>query len=179
MYKVTELLSHGVALIPIPRGFKGPITSGWNEHRNVITSTQLATSLLGLNIGIAHAYCTPKAKQSAPARLCRHLTTCTSPVYFNWWSLYVRLANPQARAALMRVSALLQEWVVRVTEQLNPTSVWILYSGVGNYLNRWGFTPQKPIKKAYEQRPEAVKSWLYNEYPAIEQRAKAEGAEIH
>jgi transposase len=27
---------------------------------------------------------------------------------------------------------------------------------VGNYLNRWGFTPQKPIKRAYEQRPEAV-----------------------
>ena len=60
MYKVTELLSHGMALIPIPRGCKGPITSGWNEHRNVITSTQLATSLLGLNIGIAHAYCTPR-----------------------------------------------------------------------------------------------------------------------
>lgn len=51
--------------------------------------------------------------------------------------------------------------------------------GVGNYLKRWGFTPQKPIKKAYEQRPEAVKSWLDNEYPDIERRAKAEGAEIH
>ena len=51
--------------------------------------------------------------------------------------------------------------------------------GVGNYLKRWGFTPQKPIKKAYEQRPEAVKNWLDNDYPAIEQRAKAEGAEIH
>lgn len=51
--------------------------------------------------------------------------------------------------------------------------------GIGNYLKRWGFTPQKPIKKAYEQRPEAVKNWLDNEYPAIERRAKAEGAEIH
>ena len=51
--------------------------------------------------------------------------------------------------------------------------------GIGNYLKRWGFTPQKPIKKAYEQRPEAVKAWLDNEYPAIEQRAKAEGAEVH
>lgn len=51
--------------------------------------------------------------------------------------------------------------------------------GVGNYLKRWGFTPQKPIKKAYEQRPEAVKEWLDNEYPTIEQRAKTEGAEIH
>ena len=51
--------------------------------------------------------------------------------------------------------------------------------GVGNYLARWGFTPQKPIKKAYEQRPEAVRKWLGEEYPAIAQRAKAEGAEIH
>ena len=50
---------------------------------------------------------------------------------------------------------------------------------VGKYLTRWGFTPQKPIKKAYEQRPEAVQKWLDEEYPAIEERAKAEGAEIH
>lgn len=50
---------------------------------------------------------------------------------------------------------------------------------VGHYLERWGFTPQKPIRKAYEQRPVAVKRWLEEEYPAIAQRAKAEGAEIH
>jgi transposase len=50
---------------------------------------------------------------------------------------------------------------------------------VGNYLARWGFTPQKPIKRAYEQRPEAVQQWLEQDYPAIEQRAKAEGGEIH
>lgn len=50
---------------------------------------------------------------------------------------------------------------------------------VGHYLERWGFTPQKPIRKAYEQRPAAVKKWLEEDYPAITQRAKAEGAEIH
>lgn len=50
---------------------------------------------------------------------------------------------------------------------------------VGEYLKRWGFTPQKPIKKAYEQRPEAVKTWLDEEYPQIAKQAKAEGAEIH
>jgi transposase len=50
---------------------------------------------------------------------------------------------------------------------------------IGKYLARWGFTPQKPIKKAYEQRPEAVQQWLQQEYPAIEQRARVEGAEIH
>jgi transposase len=45
----------------------------------------------------------------------------------------------------------------------------------GEYLRRWGFTPQKPIKRAYEQRPEAVKQWLDLQYPAIERRAKARG----
>lgn len=50
---------------------------------------------------------------------------------------------------------------------------------IGKYLTRWGFTPQKPIKRAYEQSPEAVQAWLEGEYPAIEQRARREGAEIH
>jgi transposase len=50
---------------------------------------------------------------------------------------------------------------------------------VGKYLKRWGFTPQKPIKRAYEQNPEAVQAWLQGEYPAIEQRARCEGGEIH
>jgi hypothetical protein len=84
---------------------------------------------------------------------------------YNWWSLFVRLANPQARreaitsrpwlmasvghrtehagqttitltglhahfgkarAALMRVSALLQGWVAQAAEPLNSTSVWTL-----------------------------------------------------
>jgi transposase len=50
---------------------------------------------------------------------------------------------------------------------------------VGKYLTRWGFTPQKPIKRAYGQSSAAVQAWLESEYPAIEQRARAEGAEIH
>lgn len=49
----------------------------------------------------------------------------------------------------------------------------------GEYLRRWGFTLQKPIKRAYEQRPEAVQQWLDKTYPAIAQQAKAEGGEIH
>ena len=50
---------------------------------------------------------------------------------------------------------------------------------MGKYLARWGFTPQKPLKKAYEQSHAAVKKWLDEDYPAIAARAKAEGAEIH
>ena len=50
---------------------------------------------------------------------------------------------------------------------------------MGEYLKRWGFTPQKPIKKAYEQQPGKVKRWLREEYPALAAQAKADGAEIH
>ena len=50
---------------------------------------------------------------------------------------------------------------------------------VGEYLNRWNFTPQKPLKKAYKQNPKAVKAWLNTEYPDISTRAKKENAEIH
>jgi transposase len=50
---------------------------------------------------------------------------------------------------------------------------------MGEYLKRWGFTPQRPIRRAYEQRPEAVRQWLDEQYPEIARRAKAEDAEIH
>lgn len=50
---------------------------------------------------------------------------------------------------------------------------------VWEYLNRWGFTPQKPFRRAYVQNPKAVQKWLEEEYPQISERAKKEGAEIH
>jgi transposase len=50
---------------------------------------------------------------------------------------------------------------------------------VGEYLKRWGFTPQKPIRRAYEQNPVAVQKWLDETYPEIKEKAKAEDAEIH
>lgn len=50
---------------------------------------------------------------------------------------------------------------------------------VGEYLKRWNFTPQKPLRKAYEQNPKAVKRWLDEEYPQIMAKAKKEKAEIH
>jgi transposase len=50
---------------------------------------------------------------------------------------------------------------------------------VGRYLKRWGFTPQKPVRRAYEQDPAAVARWLADEYPAIASRGKQEKAEIH
>ena len=50
---------------------------------------------------------------------------------------------------------------------------------VGEYLRRWGLTPQKPVRKAYKQDPKAVAEWLETTYPGIERRAVQEGGEIH
>jgi len=54
-------------------------------------------------------------------------------------------------------------------------SVWT----VGRYLAKWGFTPQKPLRRAYEQDAAAVKEWMEREYPSIRRQAKAEKAQIH
>jgi len=54
-------------------------------------------------------------------------------------------------------------------------SVWT----AGRYLARWGFTPQKPVRRAFEQDPEAVCRWLEEEYPEIRKQAKVEKAEIY
>lgn len=48
----------------------------------------------------------------------------------------------------------------------------------GRYLKEWGFTPQKPARRAYQQDPVAVERWLKEEYPAIQAEAKREGAQI-
>jgi transposase len=50
---------------------------------------------------------------------------------------------------------------------------------VGEYLRRWGYTPQRPVRKAYKQDPKAVAEWLERTYPGIERRATTEGGEIH
>jgi transposase len=49
---------------------------------------------------------------------------------------------------------------------------------MGTYLARWGFTAQKPLRRAYEQDPAAVRRWLRRAWPAIAARAKAEGGSI-
>ena len=50
---------------------------------------------------------------------------------------------------------------------------------VGEYLKRWGFAPQKPAKRAYEQNSKAVQRWLDEDYPEIKASAKGENAEIY
>ena len=53
-------------------------------------------------------------------------------------------------------------------------SVWT----AGRYLRRWGMTPQRPTRRAYERDPAEVRAWLTERYPAIRRQAKAENALI-
>lgn len=54
-------------------------------------------------------------------------------------------------------------------------SVWT----VGRYLKQWGFTPQKPLRRAYEQDPVAVQRWIDDVYPLIRAQAKKARAAIY
>ncbi|PHM76453.1 helix-turn-helix domain-containing protein [Xenorhabdus cabanillasii] len=40
-----------------------------------------------------------------------------------------------------------------------------------DYLKRWGFTPQKPLKRAYEQNPKAVEKWHKETCPTVKKKS--------
>ena len=71
-------------------------------------------------------------------------------------------------------------WTRRAVQELiaQQCGVKMPIRTVGEYLRRWGYTPQKPLKRAYEQDPKAVKHWLEYEYPSIKQRRQEECGEI-
>ena len=72
-------------------------------------------------------------------------------------------------------------WTTKAVKELIERELDIVIGGraVCNYLNSWGFTPQKSKKKAYEQCPKKVQEWLDEQYPSIKERAKQEKATIH
>ena len=51
-------------------------------------------------------------------------------------------------------------------------------STLGYYLARWGFSVQRPVKRAYKQDQKQIDKWLNEEFPGITARAEAENAEI-
>lgn len=72
-------------------------------------------------------------------------------------------------------------WTAEAVRQLIHRKFNIRVSArtVRRYLARWGFTPQKPVRRAYERDSAAVQHWLKNEYPAIRTAAKREKALIY
>jgi len=49
---------------------------------------------------------------------------------------------------------------------------------VGRLMKRLGFTPQRPLYRAWQQNPELVDAWREKDYPKIARRAKRENAVI-
>ena len=50
---------------------------------------------------------------------------------------------------------------------------------VGEYLRRWGYSPQRPARQARQEDPVAVRQWVEETYPALVARARRENAEIY
>jgi len=71
-------------------------------------------------------------------------------------------------------------WSRRAVQQLIKDQCGVSYTlqGVGILLKDWGFTPQRPAKRAIERNDEAVRKWKDEDYQQLAARAKAEKAEI-
>lgn len=72
-------------------------------------------------------------------------------------------------------------WTTKAIKELilREFNICIGRRATGNYLKNWGFTPQKPKKRAYEQSSKKVQKWLDQEYPSIKKKAQKENATIH
>lgn len=59
MTSVADMLEAGFALIPIPLSEKGPKYRDWNLRAGCVTSPSEHHRFDGMNVGIAHAFCSP------------------------------------------------------------------------------------------------------------------------
>jgi transposase len=126
-----------------------------------------------------------------------------------WWSAYVeggldalphdRTGRPQGSGRTLseqQAAALKQRldehspddldiaaplWTRRAVQQLiqQELGIHMPVRTVGEYLKRWGYTAKRPRRHAKKQDPKEVQEWLEKTYPAIEQWAAEEDAEIH
>lgn len=71
-------------------------------------------------------------------------------------------------------------WTSRMVGELirQKYDIRLSKASVCRLLNQMGLTPQRPVWRAYQQRPEDVQRWLNEEYPRIRELAKKENAII-
>ena len=72
-------------------------------------------------------------------------------------------------------------WTRKAVKELveREFGIVLAITTMGDYLRKWGYTPQKPAKRAYEQCSKKVQQWLDHQYPKIKAQAKVDNAEIH
>ena len=71
-------------------------------------------------------------------------------------------------------------WTLAIIRDLIAREFGVKLSevSVGRLMKRLGFTPQRPLHRAWQQDPALVERWRTEEYPKIAARAKHEGAMI-
>lgn len=71
-------------------------------------------------------------------------------------------------------------WTAKMVGQViyRRFGVQLSKASVCRLLNQLGLTPQRPVWRAYQQKPEAVRQWLKKEYPRIRTLGKSMKAEI-
>lgn len=71
-------------------------------------------------------------------------------------------------------------WTRAMVGELIRREFGVTYTpqGVGKLLARLGFSPQRPLVRAYQQDPERVARWKTEEYPKVKALAAEEGATI-
>jgi transposase len=72
-------------------------------------------------------------------------------------------------------------WTRKIVRELilQKFGVEMTPQGIGKLLRRLGLSPQRPLYRAYQQDPEAVRRWKEEEFPAIREQARAEGAALY
>jgi len=72
-------------------------------------------------------------------------------------------------------------WTINAVKELIRTKFDINLSvpTISRYLKKWGFTPQRPLTKAFNKDPKRVTKFLQEDYPLIKNKCKKEKGEIH
>ena len=72
-------------------------------------------------------------------------------------------------------------WTRKIVRELirRQFGVEMTPQGIGKLLHRIGLSPQRPLYRAYQQNPQAVRRWREQEFPAIREQAREEGAEVY
>lgn len=91
-----------------------------------------------------------------------------------WIYATVTMKNP------MQMKFTFALWTARMIGELirKRFGVTLSKASVCRLLTQLGLTPQRPVWRAYQQKPEAVERWLRVEYPRIRELARAAKARI-
>ena len=143
----------------------------WKEIANIV----------GVNIGTVLAWSQRYATQGEAGLESRkpgrtYLSGRTLTLAQEWVLRTVLTSeNPQMRGLTFAL------WNRRAVMQLIDKlfDIQMPIRTVGEYLLRWGYTPQRPKQRALEQNPLEVERWMKEIYPVIAQHAKEQGAIIY